>query len=51
MRSAAGIVSRRVDENVHREVSEMAGRLFEGIRFFFAKFVRNKLNAFFLNPM
>lgn len=29
----------------------MSARLFAGIRFFFVKYVRNKLNAFFLDPM
>lgn len=42
---------RRVDEAVHAQVCTMAARLFSGIRFFFVKFVRNKLNAFFLDPM
>jgi len=29
----------------------MSARLFAGIRFFFVKYVRSKLNAFFLDPM
>ncbi|KAL6041865.1 Dynamin domain containing protein [Balamuthia mandrillaris] len=29
----------------------MSAKLFSGIRFFFVKYIRNKLNAFFLDPM
>ncbi len=35
----------------HQQVSTMAARLFSGIRFLFVKYIRNKLNAFFLDPM
>ena len=43
--------SRRVGEAAYTQVCMMSGRLFAGIRFFFVKYVRNKLNAFFLDPM
>eukprot|EP01102_Stenamoeba_stenopodia_P000621 TRINITY_DN10596_c0_g1_i1.p1 TRINITY_DN10596_c0_g1~~TRINITY_DN10596_c0_g1_i1.p1 ORF type:complete len:881 (+),score=221.50 TRINITY_DN10596_c0_g1_i1:184-2826(+) len=43
--------SRRVDEVTYRRVCDIAARLFAGVRFFFVKLVRNKLNAFFLDPM
>lgn len=42
---------RGVDENVHKRVCALAARLFAGIRFFFVKYIKNKLNAFFLDPM
>jgi len=29
----------------------MSAKMFAGIRFFFAKYVRNKMNAFFMDPM
>ena len=43
--------SRRINGNTYEQVRLMAARLFSGIRFFFAKFIRNKFNAFFLDPM
>ncbi|EGG18151.1 dynamin like protein [Cavenderia fasciculata] len=43
--------SRRIDEETYRKVCMIAGKLFSGIRFFFSKFMRNKLNAFFLDPL
>src|SRR5690606_37937659 len=43
--------TRRVDESVYRSICMMAGKLFAGVRFFFAKYVRNKMNSFFLDPM
>ncbi|GAM21736.1 hypothetical protein SAMD00019534_049110, partial [Acytostelium subglobosum LB1] len=43
--------SRRIDDDTYKKVCMIAGRLFSGIRFFFAKYVRNKLNAFFLDPL
>eukprot|EP01132_Coremiostelium_polycephalum_P003597 gene3597-4479_t len=43
--------SRKIDEDTYQKVCMIAGRLFSGIRFFFAKFIRNKLNAFFLDPL
>lgn len=29
----------------------MSGRLFAGVRYFFTKYIRAKMNAFFLDPM
>jgi len=43
--------SRRIDEETFKSVCMLAGKLFAGIRYFFAKYIRNKLNAFFLDPM
>ncbi|EGC35126.1 hypothetical protein DICPUDRAFT_33855 [Dictyostelium purpureum] len=43
--------SRKIDDETYQKVCMIAGRLFSGIRFFFSKLIRNKLNAFFLNPM
>lgn len=42
---------RRINDNNYEQVRLMAARLFSGIRFFFVKFIRNKFNAFFLDPM
>ena len=46
-----GSRSRRIGESAYNQVCTMSARLFAGIRFFFVKYVRNKLNAFFLDPM
>jgi hypothetical protein len=43
--------SRRIGEEAYNQVCTMSAKLFAGIRFFFVKYVRNKLNAFFLDPM
>ncbi|EFA76188.1 dynamin like protein [Heterostelium album PN500] len=43
--------SRRIDDETYQKVCMIAGRLFSGIRFFFSKYIRNKLNAFFLDPL
>ncbi|KYQ94066.1 dynamin like protein [Tieghemostelium lacteum] len=43
--------SRTIDEDTYHKVCMIAGRLFSGIRFFFSKLIRNKLNAFFLDPI
>lgn len=43
--------ARRIDDNSFGQVCSLAGKLFAGIRYFFAKCIRNKLNAFFLDPM
>ncbi len=40
-----------MDEEGYKRVAMLAARMFAGIRFFFAKYVRNKMNAFFLDPM
>lgn len=40
-----------MDEEGYKRVALLAARMFAGIRFFFAKYVRNKMNAFFLDPM
>ena len=42
---------RGIDETIHKRVCALAARLFAGIRFFFVKYIKNKLNAFFLDPM
>jgi len=54
--SARGIVfegnrSRKVDDEIYSRVCMMSAKLFAGIRFFFVKYIRNKLNSFFLDPM
>lgn len=41
----------RMDEEGYKHVAVIAAKMFSGIRYFFAKYVRNKLNAFFLDPM
>lgn len=46
-----GIQHVTMDENGYKQVALIAAKIFAGIRFFFVKYVRNKLNAFFLNPM
>eukprot|EP01133_Synstelium_polycarpum_P000414 gene414-491_t len=46
-----GTRSRRIDDDTYKKVCMIAGRLFSGIRFFFSKYIRNKLNAFFLDPL
>lgn len=43
--------TRTLDGNVYEQVRLMAAKLFSGVRFFFAKQIRNKFNAFFLEPM
>lgn len=43
--------SRRIDEHTFNQVCMLSGKIFSGIRYFFAKYIRNKLNAFFLDPM
>jgi len=43
--------SRRIDDETFKSVCMLAGKLFSGVRYFFAKYIRNKLNAFFLDPM
>lgn len=40
-----------LDDEGYKQIALLAARMFAGIRFFFAKYVRNKLNAFFLDPM
>ena len=40
-----------LDEDGYKHIALLAAKMFAGIRFFFAKYVRNKLNAFFLDPM
>lgn len=39
------------DEDGYRAVAVRAAKMFAGIRFFYAKYVKNKMNAFFLEPM
>jgi hypothetical protein len=43
--------SLKMDEEGYRRVALMAAKMYGGIRYFFAKYVRNKMNAFFLDPM
>jgi len=43
--------SRVVDQEIYQRVLTMAGRLFSGVRYFFTKYIRAKMNAFFLDPM
>jgi len=43
--------SRKVDDDIYSRVCMMSAKLFAGIRFFFVKYIRNKLNSFFLDPM
>lgn len=43
--------SRRISGDTYDQVRTMSARLFSGIRFFFVKFIRNKFNAFFLDPL
>ncbi|KAL6054695.1 putative Interferon-induced GTP-binding protein Mx2 [Balamuthia mandrillaris] len=43
--------SRALTEETFTHVCTMSAKLFSGIRFFFVKYIRNKLNAFFLDPM
>lgn len=50
-KSVEGTRSRRINGDTYEQVRLMAARLFAGIRFFFVKFIRNKFNAFFLDPM
>ena len=45
------IKSRNVDQNSYKYICEISSKLFSGIRFFFVKYIRNKLNAFFLEPI
>jgi hypothetical protein len=40
-----------VNEEGYKKIAMMAAKMFASIRFFFVKYVRNKLNAFFLDPM
>lgn len=47
----AGTRSRKVDDEIYARVCTMSAKLFAGIRFFFVKYVRNKLNSFFLDPV
>eukprot|EP01105_Mastigella_eilhardi_P002304 TRINITY_DN1282_c0_g1_i1.p1 TRINITY_DN1282_c0_g1~~TRINITY_DN1282_c0_g1_i1.p1 ORF type:complete len:782 (-),score=270.13 TRINITY_DN1282_c0_g1_i1:25-2370(-) len=46
-----GLRTRRIDQDTYQQVCRMSARLFAGVRYFFAKYIRNKLNAFFLDPM
>ena len=46
-----GTRSRRITGDSYNQVRLMSARLFAGIRFFFVKFIRNKFNAFFLDPV
>jgi GTPase SAR1 family protein len=48
---AEGNRSRIVDQDTYQRVLMMAGKLFVGVRYFFTKYIRNKFNAFFLDPM
>ena len=48
---AEGNRSRIVDQDTNQRVLMMAGKLFVGVRYFFTKYIRNKFNAFFLDPM
>lgn len=41
----------KMNEEGYNQVALLAAKMFAGIRYFFAKYVRNKLNAFFLDPM
>ncbi|KAF2073270.1 hypothetical protein CYY_005432 [Polysphondylium violaceum] len=43
--------NRCIDDDSYQKVCMIAGRLFSGIRFFLSKIIRNKLNAFFLDPI
>jgi hypothetical protein len=43
--------SRIVDQEMFQRVLMMAGRLFAGVRYFYTKYIRAKMNAFFLDPM
>jgi hypothetical protein len=40
-----------MDQEAFNRVVMMAGRLFSGVRYFFAKYVRAKMNSSFLDPM
>jgi len=40
-----------MDEEGYTKIALLAAKMFAGIRYFFAKYVRNKMNAFFLDPM
>lgn len=39
------------EEEGYKTIAISAAKMFAGIRYFFAKYVRNKMNAFFLDPM
>lgn len=41
----------KMNEEGYNQVALLASKMFAGIRYFFAKYVRNKMNAFFLDPM
>ena len=41
----------RMDEEGYKRVALIAAKMYASIRYFFAKYVRNKLNAFFLDPV
>lgn len=43
--------TRKIDQQSYFYICKMSAKLFAGIRFFFVKYIRNKLNAFFLDPM
>lgn len=38
-------------EDCYQSVAILSAKMFSAIRFFFAKYVRVKLNAFFLHPL
>jgi hypothetical protein len=44
-------IDKSTSEDSYKKVAIMAAKMFSGIRFFFTKYVRNKMNAFFLDPM
>jgi len=44
-------VSPTLDDEGYKKISLLAAKMFGSIRYFFAKYVRNKMNAFFLDPM
>jgi hypothetical protein len=43
--------SRETNEDLYKKIALMSAKLFAGIRYYFAKYLRNKMNAFFLDPM
>jgi hypothetical protein len=43
--------SRTVNDETSHQILMMSGKLFAGVRYFFTKYIRAKLNAFFINPM
>ena len=46
-----GAKVKAVNNNMYDQVRILSARLFSRIRFFFTKLIKNKFNAFFLDPM